>query len=99
MPGVSTSVSAVNRQALMHALQPLQEPFLAASLARMHQAVSGLYAPGAARTLPSAVTQCVGCDTEPFKTIKTTTELRLLFTSVLLLGVLYQQQPLAAVQR
>lgn len=60
VPGVSTSISVVNRQALMHALQPLQESFLAASLARMQQAVSGLYAPGNARTLPSAVTQCVG---------------------------------------
>jgi hypothetical protein len=60
VPGVSTSISAANRQALMHALQPLQEAFLAASLARMQQAVSGLYAPGNVRTLPQAVTQCVG---------------------------------------
>lgn len=66
VPGVSTSISAVNRQALMHALQPLQEPFLAASLARMQQAVSGLFAPGGVRTLPAAVTQCVGCAAEPF---------------------------------
>lgn len=65
VPGVSTSISAVNRQALMHALQLLQEAFLSASLARMLQAVSGLYAPGNARTLPSAVTQCVGYVTVP----------------------------------
>lgn len=71
VPGVSTSISAANRQAIMHALQPLQEAFLAASLARMQQACSALFTPGHARTPPSAVTQCVGCDSVLFQLAQT----------------------------
>lgn len=62
VPAVPSAAQPRHREAMQRCLAPVQEAFLAGSVARLQEAVSALYPPSG-RALPplSAVQQCIAC--------------------------------------